>query len=175
MKKKKKQKVKDSLQLEYSGQVTVQVVRNDRVIKTITGHNSGTYRLFEFIAKCLANVYEGTYSPRYLQGFYATNSDDISTNDKDSLTGIVAISSSAYKSDKLSNFGTASLTFAIPGQIFDSDDPTKIPNLFALYSTAERLNNANPLAVYYMEEPITGISDDTNVIIVRNLIVGNKQ
>lgn len=172
MRKKKITQNNDKLQLEYSGKVTVKVVKNDNVVKTIKGHNSGTYRLFEYIAKCLANIYESSYSPKYLQIFHTNSSSDLDPADKQSLVGIIAISTSIYTSDKVNQSGTASLTFTIPGELFTSN---AVPNLFALYSTAEKLHNDNPLATYYLSESLTGISADTNVIVVWELTIGNKQ
>ena len=172
MRKKKTSQNKDKLQLEYSGNVTIKVVRNDTIIKTINGHNSGTYRLFEYIAKCLANIYESAYSPKYLQVFHAEDSSDTNLEGKSSLVGIIAISTSTYSSDKVNQSGTASLTFTIPGELFTGN---VAPNLFALYSTIDRLNTTSPLATYYLSESLTSISSDTNVIVVWELTIGNKQ
>ena len=175
MKRRKKNENKNTLQVEYSGRVTVSVVKNDKVIRKTTGHNSGTYRLFEYISKCLASTYEGGTAPKYLQVFHTDSADDEDLTNKTSLVGIVGLASSSYKSDKTNNSSTASLTFTIPGELFDTSASAPTPNLFALYSTTERLTKTNQMATYYLATPLTDISSDTNVIVVWELTVGNKQ
>lgn len=171
--KKKSNSSNNKLQLEYAGNVTVSIVRNGEIIRKIDGHNNGTYRLFEFIARCLASRYDGNLAPRFLQIFHATSSSDTNISDKQSLIGIVAASSTTFNPDAENNLAEASLTFTIPGEIFN--DIENVPNLFALYSQADRLNKDSPLATYYLDGGLGAIASDTNVIVVWELTIGNRQ
>lgn len=173
MRRKKRTKKDNKLQLDYSGKVTVNVVRNGEVLKTIDGHNSGTYRLFEFIAKCLSGKYESQCTPKFLQIFHVADaSQDISEN-LQSLVGIISVATTIYNSSKQNSSASASLTFSIPGELFNN--VSLLPNLFALYSQEDRLNQTSPLATYYLDGGLTNIASDTNVIVVWELIIGNKQ
>ena len=169
MKKIKKKQVKDSLQLSYTGNVTIKVVRDNEVVKVINGHNAGTTRLFEYIAKCLVGLYESTYTPRYIQCFHSTTA----TPDLDSLTslsGIIPVSSATYVTDV--NDSTAQLTFVIPGNFFP-ENLTQTVNFFALYSYKEYENQAHPMATYYDETGISNIDRNSNVVVVWELKIGN--
>ena len=60
--KKKKQeiiKAKTPFAIEYKGDVSIDVIRKGKVIKSFKNHNDGTSNLFKFILDCLAgNYYE---------------------------------------------------------------------------------------------------------------------
>lgn len=60
-KKKKKEiiKAKTPFAIEYRGDVSVDVIRKGKVIRSFKNHNDGTNNLFRFILDCLAgNYYE---------------------------------------------------------------------------------------------------------------------
>ena len=166
---KKKQNKQNTLQLEYVGNVTVQVVKNNEVVKTINGHNSGTYRLFEYIAKCLIGLYESIYSPKYIQVFHTDNPESVDLSVLPSLAGVLPLSSSTYVTDVDSS--TAKLTFIIPGASFVTGAET--PNYFALYSYSEYENVANPMATYYLNKSLGEIDRTSNIIVVWELKIGN--
>lgn len=167
MKKVKKKQVKDSLQVKYTGNVTIKVVKDNEVIKVVNGHNSGNTRLFEYIAKCLIGLCESTYAPKYIQCFHSESATPDLSN-LDSLSGIIPISSTTY--DTESTVSTAKLTFVIPGNFFPEDSSV---DFFALYSYKEYENKDKPLATYYSETPLTNIDRNSNVIVVWELQIGN--
>ena len=167
MKKVKKKENKNTLAIEYSGNVTVKVVRDNEAVKVINGHNSGTYRLFEYITKCLAGLYESAYTPKYIQCFHADSSDP-DLQSLESLSGVVPVGTTTY--DTTTNTSTAKLTFTIPGSLFP-DNVTV--NYFALYSYKEYENKTNPMATYYLATGLSGIDKNSNIIVVWELAVGN--
>lgn len=167
--KKKQNDTKNNLQIGYVGNVTVKVVRNNEVVKIVNGHNSGNPRLFEYIAKCLSSNYESVYAPKYIQIFHVLSDESVDLSLQESLAGIVPLSSATYKTDESSS--TAQLTFVIPGATFTEEVN---PNYFALYSYKEYEHVNNPMAVYYLEEGLSGSIDRTsNIIVVWELKIGN--
>ena len=170
MKKIKKKQEKNTLQLEYTGNVTVKVERNNEIVKVINGHNAGTYRLFEYIAKSLIGLYESVYAPKYLQVFHVISGDNVNLATATSLAGIIPLASSTYETDSTSS--TAKLTFIIPGSAFI--DGSLDPNYFALYNYKEYGNVSNPLAVYYLSTSLgENIDRTSNIIVVWELKIGN--
>lgn len=177
MKKRKKKQSENELQIAYSGNVTVQLVRNNKVIKTINGHNEGTSRLFKFIADCLANDYSGAYSPKYIQVFNVDSSGQQINDSTESLTGLIAVSTESAVENQTDNDATAKLTFTIPGELFSTGTKLSEINLFCMYSQIGGTHNSNYLARYYIEGGLgdsSTIDRNVNIIIVWELGVGNK-
>ena len=169
-KKRKNKSTTQSTSLNYSGDVTIKVVRDNKVVQIIDGHNHGNVRLFDFITTCLCGLYEDTLCPKFLNVFHVENSSDTNvTSNMDSLTGIIPIASSLSTSGDSSS--TANLTFTIPGELFNGTSQS--PNLFALYSKKEIDNQTNPCAVIYLETNLTNITSDTNLILVWKLNISN--
>lgn len=157
----------NKMTLAYKGNVTVKVVRDNEVVKVVNGHNAGTFRLFEFIAKCLAGLYEPTYGPKYIQCFKAsTSSPDLS--ELVSLSGVIPLSSTTYETSV--NSSSAKLTFTIPGDAFPENAEV---NYFALYNYKEYSNQANPMATYFSEDTLDNIDKNSNVIVVWELQIAN--
>lgn len=176
--KRKRKQYKES-SIAYSGTVQVSIVKDNKVIKEDRNHNSGTRRLFEFIAKCLANQYESTYSPRYIRFFHVVDpSDDIDNlSGLEPLTDAILISSSTFKVNE--NAATAQLTFNVPGNVFTfssggSLDGNNVPNVVALYSF-ETINRPEAqLATVKLDSSVVGsITQDVNLIVVWELSVMN--
>lgn len=167
MRKVKRKQVKDDLKVSYTGNVTIKVVKDNEVVKIVNGHNAGTTRLFEYIAKCLIGLYESSYAPKYIQCFYSTSSTP-DLDSLDSLSGIIPVSSTTYETD--TNVSTAKLTFVIPGSFFVENE--NVVNFFALYNYKEYENKAHPMATYYSAEPIS-VDVSSNLIVVWELQIGN--
>ena len=172
--KKKQQDSDNKLSIGYTGNVTIKVVRNNKVVKTIQDHNEGTIHLFEFIAKCLSGVYEEQFGPKYLV-LYNTE-DSPATR----LTDAVLLTSSTYVvndvSDDNSDVATAQLTFTVPGNIFLSSE--KQPTTLALYSYNGKIagidfEDKHYLARLNLTSNLGVITSDTNLIIVWELNIGN--
>ena len=172
MKKIKKKQNKNNLQLAYSGNVTIKLVKDDKVIDVINGHNHGTFRLFEFIATCLIGVYESASSPKYIQVFHVTSEESAETElaSADSLTGLIPLGSSSIETDTANNLSTAKLTFTIPGSVFAEGI---IPNYFVLYNYKNYTDQKKPMAMYYVDTGYEDIDRDSNIIVVWELQVGN--
>jgi len=168
MKRVKKKQETNTLQLTYTGNVTVKVEKNNEVIKVINGHNAGTFRLFEYIAKSLIGLYESVYTPKYIETFHVISESNVNLETATSLAGIIPLASSTYETD--SDSSTAKLTFIIPGSAFIENS---VPNYFALYSYSEYGHTSNPMAVYYLDAGLGEIDRTSNIIVVWELTIGN--
>ena len=165
---KKKENTKNTSQIEYTGNVTIKVERNGEVVQVIDGHNSGTYRLFEFIAKCLAGLYESSYGPKYIQCFHSTSATpDLSS--LTSLSGVIPVGTTTYETPTNTQ-SIAKLTFTIPGVVFPDG---VVVNYFALYNYKDYNNQANPMATYYLSTGLSGLDRNSNIIVVWELKIGN--
>ena len=77
--KKKKQveiKPKSETVLEYTGSVTVSLLRKGKVVKKFQNHNDGTNNLFKFILNCLAGEYYDVDRPKWIIPYYTEGSAD---------------------------------------------------------------------------------------------------
>lgn len=71
--KKKKQeiiKAKTPFAIEYRGDVSIDVIRKGKVIKSFKNHNDGTSNLFKFILDCLAGNYYEVNRPFWVVPYY---------------------------------------------------------------------------------------------------------
>jgi len=171
MKKVNKKKKSNNEAIGYAGNVTIIVKSGDNVIKTIKGHNSGTFRLFRFISDCLISSYSPDFAPKYLLLFHVDNSsqEDGDLSNVEPLIDLTPISSMSSSVDEQNNIATARFTFTIPGNAFISLDNN--PNLLALYSFSDKTKN-HPMATFFIDETISP-SRDTNIIIVWELVISN--
>ena len=171
--KKKNTQTNSDVDIKYSGEVTIQIVHGDKVVKTIRQHNSGTFRLFQYLAKCLVGVYEPLYAPKYLRLFHGDDANDLSNATL--LTDAVVISSTSF--DTTSENGKAQLTFTVPGNIFRVQNST--PNILALYSQNDvsTLDANDKYTLVLATTSVSGLGgafdDDTNLIIVWEMTIGN--
>ena len=71
-KKKKKEiiKAKTPFAIEYKGDVSIDVIRKGKVIKSFKNHNDGTSNLFKFILDCLAGNYYEVNRPFWIVPYY---------------------------------------------------------------------------------------------------------
>ena len=76
MGRKKKEKKKEIIQaktpfsIEYKGDVSIDVIRKGKVIKSFKNHNDGTNNLFRFILDCLAGNYYEINRPFWIVPYY---------------------------------------------------------------------------------------------------------
>ena len=82
MGRKKKEKKKEIIQaktpfsIEYKGDVSIDVIRKGKVIKSFKNHNDGTSNLFKFILDCLAGNYYEINRPFWIVPYYTDNGQD---------------------------------------------------------------------------------------------------
>lgn len=82
MGRKKKEKKKEIIQaktpfsIEYRGDVSIDVIRKGKVIKSFKNHNDGTNNLFRFILDCLAGNYYEVNRPFWIVPYYTDNGQD---------------------------------------------------------------------------------------------------
>ena len=71
-KKKKKEiiKAKTPFAIEYKGDVSIDVIRKGKVIKSFKNHNDGTSNLFKFILDCLAGNYYEVNRPFWIVPYF---------------------------------------------------------------------------------------------------------
>lgn len=76
MGRKKKEKKKEIIQaktpfaIEYRGDVSIDVIRKGKVIKSFKNHNDGTNNLFRFILDCLAGNYYEVNRPFWIVPYF---------------------------------------------------------------------------------------------------------
>lgn len=82
MGRKKKEKKKEIIQtktpfsIEYRGDVSIDIIRKGKVIKSFKNHNDGTNNLFRFILDCLAGNYYEVNRPFWVVPYYIDNGED---------------------------------------------------------------------------------------------------
>lgn len=77
--KKKKQEIiqaKTPFAIEYRGDVSIDVIRKGKVIKSFKNHNDGTNNLFRFILDCLAGNYYEVNRPFWIVPYCTDNGQD---------------------------------------------------------------------------------------------------
>lgn len=75
-KKKKEVTPKTSTVLKYTGNVTISVLRKNKIVKQYKNHNEGNSNLFTFILNCLAGEYYDVDRPRWIVAYYTENNQD---------------------------------------------------------------------------------------------------
>ena len=68
--------VKDKSTIAYSGKVSVQVVRNGKVVNTYTKHNAAGDALFKYLIYCLAGHFAQDLVPAYVVPAYTDSGDN---------------------------------------------------------------------------------------------------
>jgi len=74
-KRKKLISTKESNSFNYNGEITVSLIKNNKVYKSKTYHNNGRWPLFKFFSECLAGNFKNAlpYRPQYLVLFSAAD------------------------------------------------------------------------------------------------------
>lgn len=75
-KKKKEITPKTNTILQYTGNVTISVLRKNKVVKQYKNHNDGNNNLFAFILNCLAGEYYDVDRPKWIVAYYTSNQQD---------------------------------------------------------------------------------------------------
>lgn len=65
--------VSNNISLYYKGEVTINFVKNGKIFKKISKHNTGTAELFKTITNALAGSWSASTCPQYIQLFNKTN------------------------------------------------------------------------------------------------------
>lgn len=71
--------VKIDDKVKYEGNVQIRLVKDGRVVKDITKHNSGNIPLFLFLANCLLGQFQSTGIPNYITLGYYSEQDGVNT------------------------------------------------------------------------------------------------
>jgi len=147
---KKKIGIKESF--KYEGNVTVDILLGDKIIKTVKGHNEGKQPLFEFLALCIIIQYEKNLRPNFIR-LFANESDESDVLKELTNTAITHSGVSVTSSDSSAE---ASLRFLIPHTAItklNSAGETKITAL-KIYNSANYTNLEGESVVYYLNSPI---------------------
>lgn len=138
MAEKKKEKeitLQNKATIKYSGKVTVDRVRNGRLITTYRNHNEGTDELFKFILNVLSGNYFQGDLPRFV---CEANQDGTSSSVRSATTSLKPISSIVSHTTGSDLY--VEYKFYLP---YDASNDTNGFNSLALYSENKRrgLNN----------------------------------
>ena len=164
----RKKKSKNS-SIGYSGSVTVKVMHGNKTVRQVTTKNSGTLRLFKYIANCLGNTYEVNYAPRMLRCFTDAHDvgDLVAEKQMADMTAFVDISTNDNASD------TASVTFSflISSNMINQESPI---TAFALYSVRDSADVSNMMAyVFLSAEDEIAVTSGENYLIEWTLSLQN--
>ena len=166
----------------YSGKVTVKILHGNKVVKTYRNHNTGTYRLFEFIARCLGNTYNEMYAPRFVRAFNIEGEfteEEIINHLDDVISGPIAynkidVTTNVDSENSLNDSSTVIFSFLIPASLI-FDNQTRM-NALALYSltTYDDESIASPMAYVKLDTNIQ-INEGSNILIEWSLAITNAK
>lgn len=148
----------------YKGSVKIEMIRGNKVIKTITQHNQGQLSLFSFISQCLAGTFKDSLRPKILQAYTKANNEYT----KRTSTPIL------YRSCRAIGDGKTVYKFLIPANAILG---TGAINHFRLFSTDNvlKVDELDSCSAYidYKETDIVPDSK-TNFLITWTLQVTNN-
>lgn len=72
----RKVKVRSNTTLQYTGDVSIKVLRKGKVVRSIRNHNDGNAPLFKFILDCLAGEYHEENRPTWIVPFHTEEDKD---------------------------------------------------------------------------------------------------
>ena len=164
----------------YTGNVTVKVLHGNKVVKTYKKHNTGTYRLFEYIARCLGNTYDEMYAPRFIRAFYIDDIENIPDSElhtylsENVISGAIAYSRIEVKSDEAEQTATVTFSFLVPNSLI-YDNQLYI-NALAMYSltTYDDASIEDPMAYVKLDNKIE-VTEGSNILIEWGLTITNAQ
>ena len=142
--------ISSSSGIAYKGSVRIQLLKGDRVYRTIEQHNVGTAELFRYLANALAGNVNNTNMPRYLHTFNAGDTqEEVDLAQGDNLYGTnrstcalnIPFSNVEVRYDSTLDGYNTEYTFMIPySQIWSTT------NVLALYNTINYGDSITPLA-----------------------------
>ena len=172
-KKKAKEPVKaEEIQVSYTGNVTVQTVRNNKVIKTIKQHNEGGFDLFLFLANCLKGDSSTVQQQR---PFYAVPIYKDGDEYKAASATAVPLASIKINTDQPNNSVTTVYKVLIPNTLVTTDSYGGV----VIIST-ERNGGAKPDIDNFsmrvlLEENISAADKSNAQLITWSLLIKNKE
>lgn len=185
----KKQKKKEEVQntsssIEYTGSVTVKLVKDGKTVKSFRRHNTGCFSLFKFLVDCLAFQYSGNNCPKFLKCYHSSGTPTVANLGDNALIGGGAVSSTDAETE-ISNSssidveGKVTYKFIIPSSMIDTSivSGSSTINTLALYST-ENVNVNNYPSAYLSLDTKNQIKDTdlgagVSIIILWDLIFKN--
>ena len=153
---------KDSSVVKYTGTVTVQLVKNGRIVKSGKGHNEGKSELFKFLANCIAGNYVYNDCPTYLSCYNKNITNNNYTAQVTSCIPKAAISVEG---------SVTTIKFIVPRSALVSD-ATTITHLMLFNANKVSSFETNPenncSAEIALTVPIVtaNLSIDTNIIVL---------
>ena len=162
--KKLKRETDAKAKIQYAGKVTVEVVKDGKVLQTINTHNTGDAPLFKFLAFCLASTYYGEDAPRYIRTFNSGTGKVVETT-----TTAIPYNNTLFPTPGENSSYSLTMSFLIPFSSIKNDIAT---NEVRIYSTAEKDNLENPSAHFTLDAPVTP-DDNANLNIKWQMIIGN--
>lgn len=162
----KKQKVINSNNIAYQGNVKIQYYRGKKLYKTINGNNSGTLSLFRLLAEALAEAPITGRVPQYISLF---KDDTISEDNRTTLVNIPFNDRDVVSLDDSNTSYSIVYKFLIPyTQIVPGTTASKT---LALFSSATSVQE--PLAIINLSQELTHASN-SNILITWELKFSNK-
>lgn len=202
LKKKEERSAKASLSVGYTGEVTIEKVRGNKVVKKSTIKNTGCIPLFKFFADCLTLYNDsnaervGLFNnkPQYLNCFYDTTADLSqltlsSTNQavrsymkQASVSVDTNASSMSTLADQVNAEYSVSIRFLIQDNNFKNLNTSGKINILALYSGNNVQTPETPMAFIIIPPAGTSGDDDyikyvsgTNYIITWTIKIKNQK
>lgn len=166
--KKKEVTAQATAPLKYTGEVTIEKIRANKVIKTTKVKNTGCFPLFKFFASCIA-LYDdknadsaGLFNskPQYLNAYYVADWNNLTLSSHEVLKSYIKLSSISVTDNNAGDLSpdsscSVNLKFLIQDNNFsyrDTEPQHKI-NCLALYSGFNVSNPDKPMA--YIQVPLS--------------------
>jgi hypothetical protein len=149
----------------YKGNVTLKLIRNGKVYKEVSEHNSGTVAFFRLMALSIAGDTSAVSEmPNYICLFNATSSTD--TSPKAVLISANLPSISRTPTNNGSSGYKVIFSFLIPYTLISSG---AIINRLRLYGST---NRDNYLAELHLSTPLS-VSSGSNLLIDWEMVINN--
>ena len=169
-----------SSSIVYSGNVTINLVKGNKTIRTFKKHNTGYTPLFDFLTRCLAGLSTTSNDcPKYIRCFHSgggvLSPSSLGTN---VIRGEGCLAYSTVDQDSTTQ-QAVTYKFVIPSSMIDTTslENNKI-DAIAIYSTTNMHNQSNPSAYISIPTSKQIGSDDlgngVNVIVIWEMTFNNS-
>lgn len=175
--KKKVINVPQDKMLTYRGEVRIELVKNNKTVKTIKVHNEGKEPLFRFLAECLIGQLNDDRIPMFIRLFNASDLSEPNTYFLNETT-LTSISRNKAALDTTSTGGTANEqasvvnTFIIPAAVVQENSTS---NIIAIYDRLHSGERTSPSAFIKLEgDNVITANGMDNIKVVWKMTIGNK-
>lgn len=153
--------------IKYKGSVSINVLKNGKVVRTLSNHNKGNYPLFKYIAQCLVANFSEPEHPCYLKLGNSTTSEGVTTFKNYSLSPQRYASAKPILSN---NSAIASFEFLVPATTLALSNNLSI-NTLRLYNDVNR--NADELysaeLILSSGNEISGLTEEMTLQVIWNM------